>query len=807
MSKTVGNYTLVNKLGSGSYAHVYKATNNTTGELYAVKVISREKLGSVKLQENLDNEISIMRDYSHINIVRLFDHFTSSRHIYLALEYCAGGDLQKYIKRYSRIEERVARRFLYQLAQGLKFLHQKNIIHRDIKPQNLLMTDTTTQAIIKYADFGFARHLQEAAMAQTPCGTPFYMAPEIFEMQEYDAKADLWSVGCVLYEMLVGLPPFKGQNPRELFLNIRSKQLRVPSEITVSADMLHLLQQLLEINPRNRISLDVFCECAGRMFGEVVPGDDPVLTYEEGKGGQSRYQGPTDTGSPQQDTSAASGGGAESQSRRLSRDHTGNNSPTTPYPHLLSSSPPGQQQQGGSALQATPSPRPSGIAPATATMVMALASGGNPQSPQGQSSSGSVQGSHRRSGSGSRYKEEDLQASTSMVSPTSSPANKHERRYSANDAGAGSAVARALSISPQEQHSGWKSDRVSRAWEQSERVYSAESGEGHRDSPTPTAVSVHGAMTFGLAGPISYPSRDSSNSPVPSSSGGKRSQRGDGSGTGGGLEEESTGAGGDSDDFVMVEQAASHPWRVMDADSAYRPVRRGTVGDKPASYSPITGAGIMGNPSAHWYGAGSPNNTGGIASGAGNESSDVMQLSAAVHRCSQIVSMVTAMTAAADGMARDALNHRTVRELRHRHGNRTIATGGEDDDNSLGSGSSPGASSRPRLGSGDASHISELLSAPFSLYLHALGFVQDTLKRTAAMRQSIAGEASLRAQMDTLLEGLAKRFDQLLSRAESCKKYINPDDGVPVPEPLIYHAALRLGQEASVEELLGNLTM
>mmetsp|Transcript_12369 Transcript_12369/g.18759 ORF Transcript_12369/g.18759 Transcript_12369/m.18759 type:complete len:905 (+) Transcript_12369:100-2814(+) len=825
MSKTVGNYILISKLGSGSYAHVYKAIHNKTNVEYAIKVISREKIESIKLQENLNSEITIMRDYNHMNIIHLYECFTSNRHIYLVLEYCGGGDLQRYIRSYSRLEERVVRRFLVQLAQGLKFLHQMNIIHRDIKPQNLLMTDTTPQAVLKYADFGFAKNLQEAGMAETLCGTPLYMAPEIFEMKKYDAKADLWSVGCVLYEMLVGSPPFKGQNKRELFLNIRLKKLHIPSDISVSPDMLKLLQRLLEINPRKRISLEVFCEIADHMFAEVAPEGDPMHASQRTEVGAVSSSAlpstPTPTpigrGSPQPDLSAGGDVKSESQSRvpppplitcdtsptsttttgapirRVrSREQIGSNSPSSLYPHLLSSSPTGHQPGSGSNMQNSSSPRPSGMTPATTTMVMALATGGNQQSPQGQCPSSGVQGSLRRTGSGGRQRDDEMHTVTPSMSPTST--NKHERRHSANDAGA---VAKALSITPLEQQNDSKPEPLSRAWELSEwnsKTY----------SPVQTVSHGHGAITLGLSGPISCQSQDTSPAPATSLGRGER----DGNTGEDGIEEEGAGTGGDSDDFVLVEQSPSHPWKVIDADSSStpKPAWRGTVGDKPSSSSPNTSVGGgVGSPSTHWYGAGGPNNTSGIATGNGSENNDLMHLSAVVHQCSYVITIVMAITSAADEMTRDAMAHRVKREHR-RFGSKHTTTGRDDDSSSIGSGSSIGTSSRHRLGSGDATHFSELLAAPFSLYLHALGFVQDTLKRTAAIRQFIPPQSSFRPQIDTLFEGLTKRFDQLLHRAESCRKFINPDDGVPVPEPLIYEAALRLGLEASVEELLGNLT-
>jgi serine/threonine-protein kinase ULK2 len=139
---------------------------------HSVNYSSIEKVGDPKLMENLVQEISIMRDYLHPNIVQLFEHFSSSRYIYLVLELCPGGDLSKFIKKFHRIDEIVAQGFLRQLSEGLHFLQEKSVIHRDLKPANVLLSESSNFAVLKIADFGFAKHLVEASMAQTPCGSP-----------------------------------------------------------------------------------------------------------------------------------------------------------------------------------------------------------------------------------------------------------------------------------------------------------------------------------------------------------------------------------------------------------------------------------------------------------------------------------------------------------------------------------------------------------------------------------------------------------------------------------------------------------
>ena len=146
--------------------------------------------------ENLEREIAIMQKYSHHeNVVQYYEDFSCQCHIYLVLEFCPGGDLSRYIKRRGYLNEAIARGFLKQISAGLHFLHTNKVIHRDLKPANVLLTEDSSSATLKIADFGIAKQLQGTiSMSRTQVGTPFYMAPEIFEMQAYDVKADVWYV-------------------------------------------------------------------------------------------------------------------------------------------------------------------------------------------------------------------------------------------------------------------------------------------------------------------------------------------------------------------------------------------------------------------------------------------------------------------------------------------------------------------------------------------------------------------------------------------------------------------------------------
>jgi len=301
--KVAAGYVLQERLGSGSFATVYKgirlaeyqqAIKNgsqsppPSNSIAAIKAISRSsKKLTKKVLENLDMEIAILRTYRHPNIVCLHEVQKTDRHFYLVLEYCGGGDLQRLIRtrQKGRLSERLCRRLLRDLAAGLGFLWGKELVHRDIKPQNLLLTAplpaedlvenppredakralqgmTGERFMLKIADFGFARHLSGVDLAETMCGSPLYMAPEILSGEKYDAKADLWSVGAVLFEMISGKTPFHGENHLDLLRNIKTKAVRLPASVRISKEFVKLLKLLLDRKPRNRAGFRAFFEAS-----------------------------------------------------------------------------------------------------------------------------------------------------------------------------------------------------------------------------------------------------------------------------------------------------------------------------------------------------------------------------------------------------------------------------------------------------------------------------------------------------------------------------------------------------------------
>ncbi|KAL4613208.1 serine/threonine-protein kinase ULK3 isoform X2 [Arapaima gigas] len=251
----LARFILTERLGSGTYATVYKAySKGDSREVVAVKVVSKKSLNKTSM-ENLLTEIEILKTVRHPHIVQLKDFQWDSENIYLILEWCSGGDLSRFIHSRRLLPEGVARRFLQQIACALQFLHERNISHLDLKPQNILLSGS----VLKLADFGFAQYMSPWDEQSVLRGSPLYMAPEMVCRRQYDARADLWSVGVILYEALFGQPPFASRSYAELEEKIRcNRTVELPPGARVSHHCRDLLLRLLEREPDARISFSEF---------------------------------------------------------------------------------------------------------------------------------------------------------------------------------------------------------------------------------------------------------------------------------------------------------------------------------------------------------------------------------------------------------------------------------------------------------------------------------------------------------------------------------------------------------------------
>uniref|UniRef100_A0A8C5UPM7 non-specific serine/threonine protein kinase n=1 Tax=Malurus cyaneus samueli TaxID=2593467 RepID=A0A8C5UPM7_9PASS len=256
--ETVGKFEFSRKdlIGHGAFAVVFKGRHKEKPELeVAVKCINKKNLA--KSQTLLGKEIKILKELKHENIVALYDFQVSS---FNYVKYCNGGDLADYLHTMRTLSEDTIRLFLQQIAGAMKMLHSKGIIHRDLKPQNILLSyaggrkSNPNNIRIKIADFGFARYLQNNMMAATLCGSPMYMAPEVIMSQHYDAKADLWSIGTIIYQCLTGKAPFQASSPQDLRLFYEKNKMLMPNiPRETSSHLRQLLLGLLQRNHKDRM--------------------------------------------------------------------------------------------------------------------------------------------------------------------------------------------------------------------------------------------------------------------------------------------------------------------------------------------------------------------------------------------------------------------------------------------------------------------------------------------------------------------------------------------------------------------------
>lgn len=206
----LGMFEIGRPLGKGKFGRVYLARERTSGFICALKVLYKSEIqagGGVEKQ--VRREIEIQSNLRHPNILKMYGHFHDSKRIFLILEFAGQGELYKHLKREDRFPEWKSAMYIAQMAAALRYLHKKHVIHRDIKPENILVG---IHGEIKISDFGWSVHAP-ASRRQTLCGTLDYLPPEMIrsggrETTSYDEKVDLWSLGVLTYEFLVGRPPF-----------------------------------------------------------------------------------------------------------------------------------------------------------------------------------------------------------------------------------------------------------------------------------------------------------------------------------------------------------------------------------------------------------------------------------------------------------------------------------------------------------------------------------------------------------------------------------------------------------------------
>ncbi|XP_078675690.1 MAP/microtubule affinity-regulating kinase 3-like isoform X25 [Branchiostoma floridae x Branchiostoma belcheri] len=248
----IGKYRLLKTIGKGNFAKVKLARHVPTGKEVAIKIIDKTQLNPSSLQK-LFREVRIMKMLNHPNIVKLFEVIETEKTLYLVMEYASGGEVFDYLVAHGRMKEKEARAKFRQIVSAVQYCHQKRVVHRDLKAENLLLDSDMN---IKIADFGFSNEFTPGNKLDTFCGSPPYAAPELFQGKKYDGpEVDVWSLGVILYTLVSGSLPFDGQNLKELRERVLRGKYRIP--FYMSTDCENLLKRFLVLNPLKRGSLEL----------------------------------------------------------------------------------------------------------------------------------------------------------------------------------------------------------------------------------------------------------------------------------------------------------------------------------------------------------------------------------------------------------------------------------------------------------------------------------------------------------------------------------------------------------------------
>ena len=271
---------IINIIGKGAYGDVYMGRNLRTKEVYAIKKITKKQLESETIYQYFNNEIFILKHLNHPNIIAFKSLIDYKADIYLSTEYCNGGNLEQAMKYHLEtfkkpISENIARYFIFNILQGIIYLNKNNLIHRDIKSDNILLhfeneedliTHNFLKAKIKIIDFGFARYLEQNELAGSLVGTPMYMEPSILKTFMtsksrvvdgfYDKKVDVWSLGILTYELLIGIVPFIARNIKGLFHSVEQRDFCIPKEekrnLELSEAAINFIDRTLNIDMNMR---------------------------------------------------------------------------------------------------------------------------------------------------------------------------------------------------------------------------------------------------------------------------------------------------------------------------------------------------------------------------------------------------------------------------------------------------------------------------------------------------------------------------------------------------------------------------
>ena len=248
----LSKYITKNAIGKGTFSTVKLGINKKTGEKVAIKILEKSKIQIKDDLERIEREIKMLKDFNHINVIKIYEILENESYFYIIMEYCENGELFNHIVDLQKLSDKEASYFYYQLINGLKYIHSKNVVHRDLKPENLLLGKGN---ILKIIDFGLSNYFNGKNLLSTPCGSPCYASPEMVSGNKYNGfKIDIWSTGIILYAMVCGYLPFEDNDNDILFTKILECNLEFPDNL--SNNCIDLMNKILVTKPDKRININ-----------------------------------------------------------------------------------------------------------------------------------------------------------------------------------------------------------------------------------------------------------------------------------------------------------------------------------------------------------------------------------------------------------------------------------------------------------------------------------------------------------------------------------------------------------------------
>ena len=275
---------LIKSIGKGAFGEVFLTSKKGTKKQFATKKVQKSVALDEKVKKYFNNEIYILKNVNHPNIIKLHEIKQTLNNFYLVFEYCNGGCLNNCLEKYMKnngnkpFTEEIVQHFMKQIVSGIQYLHNNKILHRDLKLDNILLNFDNEEdkknfdflkSKVKIIDLGFARYLENDSLAQSLLGGPINLAPQILmKMRKidnnksfgYDQKADIWSLGTICYELLIGSPPFDASSYEELISKIQKGNYKIPNSLQLSIEAISFLNSMLKYDPKERLDINDLAE-------------------------------------------------------------------------------------------------------------------------------------------------------------------------------------------------------------------------------------------------------------------------------------------------------------------------------------------------------------------------------------------------------------------------------------------------------------------------------------------------------------------------------------------------------------------